>query len=330
MRIARRPGLTNAGAVVIVIFILAAAYIYLVSTGAVAPPTLNEQGQRTSTIGGQSLPLAIAFKDAFGGSDPASGEVTVYQNGAVVVPATSYSSNVATLSGFYVTPGEVLTVKWTNTGVGTQDTMWFPNVVVPSSSSVQSSSTVYTITLTAFSFGTYSIALADQSNNAYAGGACFNLTAGTGAQCGGGSMDSTPGTSPSNLYMTVADSQTSTGYLSSFDPVDNIQDGAILVISGAGAASITGCSQTFTRASVSYCILPLADGQLSCQTIGQSLQCGSSRQSVTIKAGTIAHGSSETETLTVYTNANANNFLSNGSWGPDAYTAASSSIKIAT
>ena len=64
MRIARRPGLTNAGAVVIVIFILAAAYIYLVSTGAVAPPALNEQGQHTSTvIGGQSLPSAIAFKD---------------------------------------------------------------------------------------------------------------------------------------------------------------------------------------------------------------------------------------------------------------------------
>jgi hypothetical protein len=327
MRIARRPGLTNAGAVVIVIFILAAAYIYLITTGAVAPPALNQQGQHTSSTGGQSLPLAVAATDQFGGTDGNTGTITVYSSSGAKLASDSLSSGVVTFSGLYVTPGQVLTLKWASDGSG--ELMYFPNVVVPSSSSVQSSSTVYTIPISAFTVGSFSVAISDQSNNAYSTGGCFNVTAGTGAQCSGGSTAAKPGASPSNLYLTVANSQSNSGYISSFDPIDGFQDSALLVISGAGAASFQGCSQTFTRSSTFYCVMPLTNSQLVCQTIGQTLQCGSSRSSLTIQAGTIAHGSSETETLTVYLNANANNFQSTGSWGPDAVSAASATIKIA-
>jgi len=326
MRIAKRPGLTNAGAVVIVIFILAAAYIYLASTG--QAPALNVQGQHTtsSETPAQSLPLAVAFSDSFGGSDGGTLTLSLYQNG-VLVQSIPGASSPTIFSGVYVTPGEAFSILYSSTNGAFE---WYPNVQVPSSSSVQSSSQVYTINLKTFTLGTYSIAMSDQANDVFGSGGCFNMTAGTGHQCGGGSAASEPGTSPSNLYMTVANSVKNTGYISSFDPIDNIQLNALLVIASPGAASFSGCGSTFTRSSTFYCVIALPDSQLVCQTIGQTLTCGSSRSSITVQPGTLAQGTPETETLTVYINANANNFQSTGSWGPNAQSVATATIKIGT
>ena len=325
MRIAKRPGLTNAGAVVIVIFILAAAYIYLASTG--QAPALNQVQQHTTSTPAQSLPLAVAWSDSFGGTDGGTIDLTLYQNGVQVQQLTGVSSP-AIFSGVYVTPGEIFSILYTSSNGAYE---WVPNISVPSSSSVQSSSQVYTINLKTFTLGTYSIAMSDQANDVFSSGECFNMTAGTGHQCGGGTpAASKPGTSPSNLYSTVANSVTNTGYISSFDPVDNLQLNALLVISSPGAASFSGCGSTFTRSSTFYCVITLPDSQLVCQTIGQTLTCGSSRSSITIQPGTLVHGTPETETLTVYVNANANNFLTVGSWGPAAQSVASATVKIGT
>jgi hypothetical protein len=270
--------------------------------------------------------LAVAWSDSFGGTDGGTIDLTLYQNGVQVQQLTDVSSP-AIFSGVYVTPGEIFSILYTSSNGAYQ---WFPSISVPSSSSVQSSSQVYTINLRTFTLGTYSIAMSDQANDAFGSGGCFNMTAGTGDQCGGGSAASKPGTSPSNLYLTVANSVTNTGYISSFDPVDNFQLNALLVISSPGAASFSGCGSVFTRSSTSYCVLTLPDSQLVCQTIGQTLTCGSSRSSVTVQPGTLVHGTPETETLTVYVNANANNFLTVGSWGPAAQSVASATIKIGT
>ena len=329
MRVARRPGLTNAGAVVIVIFILAAAYIYLASTG--QAPALNVQGQHTTgaTSTSSSLPLTVSVTDKYGNyADTGDGTITVYQNGAVVGGPTGLSDNTVIFSNVFVTPGEVFSILFTQSDQSSL-AEWFPNVVVPSSSSLIQSTQTYAIPIVTFTLGTYSIAMSDQSNNAYTGGGCFNETAGTGHQCGGGSATaSKPGVNPSNLFLTVANSATNTGYTSTFDPVDNLQLSSLLVISGAGAASFSGCGQTFTRSGTFYCVTALVDAQLSCQKIGQSLTCASSRTSITVAPGTISHGSSETETITMYVDANANNFQSIGSWGPYAQTAATTTLKI--
>ena len=78
-------------------------------------------------------------------------------------------------------------------------------------------------------------------------------------------------------------------------------------------------------------MLPISDQAVPCQTVGQTLTCGSAKPALTIQAGTIAHGSSETETITLVLYGNVNNFVQFGSWGPDANTTnpAALTIKVA-
>ena len=291
------------------------------TTTAQGPPLTNN---------GASLPLYITASDRYAGGG-AAGVVSIYQNGVNVTGCT-LSGGACLAPGISVYPGEQgLYARYAYSN----NLYWTP-ITIPSSSSLQDSFTVYAVQLSAFTLGTFTMAYSDQLGNAYVSGtgstSCFNMTAyhSEGTNCGTASIQySHPGVSPSNLFITVSNSVSNTGYVSSYDPIDNIQLSSFLVISGAGAASISGCSVTGQRGSTFYCFINLQDSQLTCQTIGQTLTCGSAKPSVTISAGTVAHSSTETETINIVNYGNINNFLSLGTYGPNAIVSNSQTIKVA-
>jgi len=250
--------------------------------------------------------------------------VTVYNTAMVKTDTGSASS-----SGIYTTSGTYSPGQSINVEVVKSSAIQYYQVIVPTTASLVSSSNVYAVTLNFWTLGTFSFTMVDNYGNTYSTGACFNFTAGSGSQCGGASVAAKPGHSPATLTVQIYNTVTNTGYTSSYDPINNVQWNAYLSISSAGAGSISGYGTSVQRGTTIYYLTQIPDAGLQCVQIGQQISGCSTSQSFTVGPGSIAHGSSETETITLYGYFSPTWFAANGVGSPNVDSLQSVTLKLA-
>lgn len=323
---------------VVVVFVLfGTAWGGYLASVAPQPPhgtTTRNTGVNTNSNnnnnGAVSLPIQFSILDKWAGGGVNAPTVTVYSGQTKLDSGSASSAGIYTTTSFY-TPGESLNVLVSK---GATHANQYFTVNVPQTSIIGQGTSagiqVYPIVLNFWTLGTYTLTMVDNFGNTYSTGACFNGTSGTGSQCGGSSTAAKPGSFPATLTVNIYDSVTNTGYTSSYDPINNVNWNAFVVMSSAGAASVRGYGSSVQRGSTTYYLTQVPDSNLACIQIGQTITGCSTSVSYTIAAGTITHGNTETETINFYTNFGSAYFAANGVGSPSVITAATAvTIKIA-
>jgi hypothetical protein len=339
-----RRGLSAASAVVILVVILvlaASAFIYFPPQQALKFPTST---QTTASVPSGNVAGKIQFnlQDILSGAAVGSATMKIYPAAGSVVGGVTYggatsseaptvsSAGIATTNLMYA-PGTVLNIYLSATNYALQ----YAQVVAPGvTPAMQAQGTPASLTIYMVSTPTITLSLTDDKGNVYtSNGNKINFTKSGTCTSGNNCL----GESTISLTLTVSNTASNTGFMSSYDPI-NKQSwcAAIQVKEGGTYTNVIGVSGfpstygAFTVGSTRYwqttvpdginpastsgtVISPnafvssatdcaassVASGSLSRQTTGTTSQGGSVSLTFQIKQNSLSHG--QTLTLTVLT-----------------------------
>jgi hypothetical protein len=273
--------------------------------GAVAPV---EQANLVSV----TKPLKIAVVDPIAGSAVASATVKVYEGQTLKESLTTGSDGTVTTTLPY--PSDAVLNIYVVSG---SSKIW-KTVTVPKMSTQDAESlTTNYVSIETFTLGTYSIKITDQFGNTYASGGTLNFT--------------TLGAETVSLTVTIYNSADNTGYISSFDPINNVNWQAWLVAStGGSSVTYTGAERNVQRGTTTYYLNHIADDGLIRQKVGNSyVKQGVTSVTITVGKGSLTAGSSQAFTYTLYGYFDADYFATNGIGSPDAASLATFSLTLA-
>ena len=275
------------------------------------PSNIQPPGQ-TDNLVSVTKPLKIALNDPLGGSAIASATVQIYGSDRVLKESlTTDSAGVATSALPYAS-GDTVYVKIAKPGYVTR---WYPITVPKMAPADAQSLTTNFIALQTYNLGTYTIKVTDQFGNSYTSGGTLNFTA--------------LGTSTMTLTITIYNTEDNSGYISSYDRLNNINLGAVLLTSTAGSSvTVSGAGSSVVRGTSTYWITPISDDSLTRQLVGnQYVKPGVASASITFGKGSLASTQAFTFNLMDYFDSGY--FAQNGIGGPDAASLASFSLTLA-
>jgi len=259
-------------------------------------------------------PLKFSLSDPLGGSAIASANVYIYGTDKVLKESLTTASDGTVTSALPYQSGDTINVKVAKSGYVTR---WF-SITVPKMSPADAQSlTSNFIALQTYNLGTYTLKVTDQFGNTYSDGGTMNFT--------------TLGASTVSVTVTLYNTEDNSGYISSFDKLNDISLNAAMVTSTAGSkATVSGAGSSVTRGTTSYWINVVSDDGLTRQLVGnQYVKPGVTSVTLTFGKGSLAAGDTEAYTFTLYDYFDQSYFASNGIGGPDAASLTSLTLNLA-
>ena len=284
------------------------SYMPNLQQGNIAAPTQTPASNQVAVM----KPLQVAVVDPVAGSAVSSATVKIYQGTVLKESLTTDSTGKATSTLPYKS-GTVLSFEIINGNSKEWKTITVPYM---SPQDAQSLTTNF-IDLPFFTLGTYSIKVMDQFGNVYASGGTINFTA--------------LGADTITLTISVYNSQDNTGYVSSYDPINKVNWYAYLLASTSGTSvSVTGFEKSVQRGTTTYYMVHVPDDGLTRQLVGQQyVKPGTWSYSITINKGSLAAGSTQSFTITLWAYFDPNYFANNGVGSPDALSLATFTLNVA-
>jgi hypothetical protein len=278
---------------------------------------VTQPPQAPTTPGGELVsvnkPIKFALSDPLAGAAIGSANVYIYGPDKVLKESLTTASDGTVTSALPYQSDSVIYVKVAKAGYVTR---WF-TVTVPKMSPADAQSlTSNFVPLQTYNLGTYTIKVTDQFGNSYTSGGSLNFTA--------------LGATTVSVTITIYNTEDNSGYISSYDYLNSINLNAVLLSSTAGSSvTVTGAGSSVMRGTTTYWISVLSDDGLTRQLVGnQYVKPGVTSVTITFGKGSLAAGSSQAFTFTVYGYFDQNYFATNGIGGPDAVSLATFSLTL--
>jgi hypothetical protein len=232
-------------------------------------------------------PLKIFVQDALGGGPIASATVNVYNMNHVRIDnATTGSDGTATTGNSY-TSGTQLILNVSKSS----DMNEFVTITVPQMTPADAQAqTTNPVTVGEYVIGTGALTVVNTAN-------------GTSLHTGYWMNFTTDSVTQYTVTVTLTNTVDNTGWLTSYDPLDGVNQGLITKIysSSTGLAVTGDISTVVNRGGVNYFFHPIQDSQFDKQKVGTTYPTyqGTSTFTITINKGSLAAGSSETLTIDI-------------------------------
>jgi hypothetical protein len=298
-------------ALILVILFLYAWHTGYIKLGVQQPQQQPQQPQQLVAV---NKPIRFALTDPLGGSAIGGASILIYGPDRVLRESlTTDSTGIATSALPYQSDGQIY-VKVARSGYVTR---WIP-VTVPrmGQADAQSLATNF-VALQTYNLGTYTIKVTDQFGNSYSSGGVLNFTA--------------LGANTVSVTVTIYNTEDNSGYVSSFDYLNNINLDAVLLAKTSGTSvTVTGAGSSVARGTDTYWISVLSGDQLTRQLVGQQyVKPGVASVTVTFGRGSLAHGATQSFTFDLMVYFDQGYFAQNGVGGPDAASLASFTLTLA-
>ena len=244
--------------------------------------------------------------DPLGGSAINAATVYVYQGSQLQETLTTTTSGVANSTRPYVS-GTVLNIKVVE---ASHVTKWIP-VTIPKMSPADSVSLASNyIGLETLTTGTFAIRI---------------VRADTGASVADSTVNMTDyGSTPLNLEITVANSVDNTGYVSSYDPLNNINlNGVLKTGSTTSYLTVQNAGTYAPRGTISNWLLTCNDNLITKHLVGGTyVKPGAQTFTISIYKGSLTSAANQTLTFDLYKYFDSTYFAAQGVGGPEAATMA--------
>ena len=293
-------------------------YNWAIQNNVIKSPTTTTTTTTTPGNGYVSVddPLQINLLLPFTGTYGSGDTVAIIESGHIVETLTTSSSGAATSNEAYPS-GTSLILKVSGTGLVTE---WVPVTVPQMLAASAQTQSVNRITVNDVAIGTPSVQIVYSGNGNNYAGRTFNFSA----------IGVTSATFTVTIYNTAANS----GWIDSFDSVNNQNSYMISSLSTAGSSvSVTGAQQSVGRGGSTYYLNQINSGYsngaataggFSTYTSGGQTIGGVYSYTITVGVGSLTHGNSQSFTLQLYKNADPSLYASQGTFGPDSSTIGSS------
>jgi len=279
--------------------------------------TNNNAGGNTQP-GAGSAPLYFSATDPLAGGSIDSLTITVFNNQHQQMDSITTINGAASTNTFW-RPGQTGFVQISKPGYIDQTI----NFVVPANPSVVAGGAQqYVIPLTTSQLGTFVIRCSDNFGNTYNTGDTISYSA--------------LGSSSVTLSFTIFNSATNTGYVTTYDTLNGVNQAAGITMSTTGSdlsfpSGISGLSnpQTFPRGTSTFWSATVPDQGLTNQRVGSTLVSqGQQPFSVTVNQAALTSGS-QTINLNLIAPFDSTHFASNGIGGPNSQTLSTFSLTFA-
>ncbi len=258
-------------------------------------------------------PLKFAVTDPLAGAAIASATVAIYDGAGVLLESLTTDSDGTKSSALPYESGATVRVKLSKTDYVTR---WV-DVVVPKMNPADAESlTTNFVALTTYNLGTYSIKATDQFGNSYSSGDELNFT--------------NLSASTVTLTVTIYNTEDNSGYITSYDYLNEINLNAVLQTSTTGSdVTVTGAGSSSQRGTTSYWLKTVADDGLTRQLVGTTyVKAGVSSVSITLGKGALSLNDSQAFVLALYDYFDVSYFGQNGIGGPDATALATFNLTV--
>ena len=293
----------------------------------------------SNTAGNVAGKIQFNIQDLLAGGGQAA-TVNVYPSKGTVIGGLTYSgltksdSGTASSTGTYTTNleypvGAVLNVEVTLTNYVSE---WFTVVSTGVTPTAQAQGTASQANLFITKLGTFSISVVDDQGHSYTSGTTIaNFTKSgfcpTNNKC--------LGESTINFAVTIRNTVTNTGYVTSTDPLTGHTWGDALEFYTTGSSVTVGAMTSYTRGSDTYWVTPIPDGisdgqatpgGISMQSINSANVGGVYNFNFAVSKGTLAAGSTQNIIIEQQLYASIPFFTANSaSWNPSATTTGAAS-----
>jgi len=277
---------------------------------------IQQQPQPSENLVSVNKPLQFAVVDPLAGGGLVSAGVTVYGTDKTLKESlTTATDGYTAQTALPYSSDTSLHVKVSKAGYVTR---WF-SVVVPkmTPSDAQSLTTNY-IPLQTVNLGTYTIKVTDQFGTSYTSGSTkLNFTALTVSTC--------------SVTISIYNTEDNSGYISSYDPLNNINLNVPLLTSTTDSkATVTGAGSSVARGTNTYWISVVSDDGLTRQLVGNEyVKPGVTSVTITFGKGSLAAGETQNFVFTLYDYFDQSYFAANGIGGPYATSLASFTLILA-
>jgi hypothetical protein len=255
--------------------------------------------------------LEIHLMDKYAGSQFTSDTLTIYDTQLRVLESLTYDSTDKRYeSSLSYKSGTTLYIKRVG---GSGEIQWF-NVVVPKMTPSDAQALEYNpITLETYDWSSLTVTVRDSLGHSYSDGDKWNKTA------------NYPGTSIATCIVTWYQSTDNDGFLPSYDPVNqvNLEAWLVVKVSGTGYENVvlSGFPYSVEKGSAVYYAYKIPPETLTKWKVGNTYKLeGSGSFSFTIDLTGYSVNTAQID-IYIYTLADWNYFVAKGSMGPDAYAA---------
>ena len=256
--------------------------------------------------------LELHIMDKYEGSQLTSDTLTIYDTQLRVLESPTYDSTDKRYeSSLSYKSGTILYIKRVG---GSGEIQWF-NVVVPKMTPSDAQASEYnSITLETYDWSSLTVAVRDNLGYSYTDGGSWNK-----------SSTQHPGASIATCTVTWYQSTDNDGFLASYDPVNqvNLEAWLVVKVSGTGYENVvvSGFPYSVEKGSAIYYAYKIPPETLTRWKVGNTYKLeGSGSFSFTIDLTGYTGDSADLD-IYIYTLADWNYFVAKGSMGPDAYVA---------
>jgi hypothetical protein len=298
------------------VLILLLLFFGLLWLGWLKLPVSVQPGQQTTTQAGTVVvnkPIKFALSDPLAGSAIASATIQIYGPDKVLKETLTTASDGTATSALPYQSDSIIYVKVAKASYVMR---WF-TITVPRMTPADAQSLAANfVALQTARIGTYSIKLTDQFGNVYTSPANVNFT--------------TLGATTVTITINIFNSVDNTGYFTSQDFLNGITLNAALVLStGGSAVTVTGAGSSVVRGTTTYYVNIVSDDGLTRQLVGNVyVKQGVTSVTITFGKGSLAHGSTQSFTITLYAYFDQGYFAANGIGGPDSTSLASFTLNL--
>jgi hypothetical protein len=259
-------------------------------------------------------PIKFFVNDPLAGSAIGGASIYVYGSDKVLRESLTTDTDGTKTSALPYQSGTVIYVKIAKTGYVTR---WV-TVTVPMMSQADAQSLASNfVPLQTVNLGTYTIKATDQFGNSYSSGGTLNFTS--------------LGVSTISVTFTIYNTEDNSGYVSSYDIINNVNlNAALLASTGGSSVTVQGAGASVVRGTTTYWITVLNDEGLTRQLVGnQYVKPGVTSVTITFGKGSLTKGSTQAFAFKLQGYFDQSYFAANGIGGPDAVDLASFSLTLA-
>lgn len=245
--------------------------------------------------------------DPIGGSAVSSATVYVYDGQQLVDTLTTTSAGIANTTKPFAS-GNSLNVKIVQASYVTR----WQTVTVPQMNEADKTQDYNYISLETRNIGTYTTIRV------------FNDSNGTSLTDGGTVNITDYSSTPLTLTVTIANSEDNSGYISSYDPLNNINLNAVMVTSSSTSYLTVQNAGTYApRGTTSYWLQTCNDDLITKHLVGGTyVKPGQQSFTFNIYKGSLTSSANQTLNIDLYKYFDTSYFATQGIGGPDAATMA--------
>jgi hypothetical protein len=294
---------------ILALFLLGAWWLGFISfdteQAQVVPITQQKESDGLVAV---TKPVDFYLVDKYGGGGVASATLTIYNEDLVQLESLTTGSDGTISTSAAYRSGTVLWVK-----ASKSNAMRWYKVVVPKMSPADAQALTVNgpITLEFFSYNAPSLAVRDSAGNTYTDGGSLNKTSG-----------GTPGTSSVVLTVSWFQGTDNKGYMESFDPVNQVDWKAILVVKVSGTnyenVVVTGFPNSVEKGTAIYYWTEIDPSTLTKWKVGSEYKLPGTGSFTFSLDLTGYSGDAADLDIYIYYYADGDYFVQKGSWGPDS------------